>query len=631
MQKILLINKKLRNKLKIQNNGFTLIELLGVIILLAIISLIATPIILNVVNDAQESVDMSTAQLIVNSGHNYYAASLFDEAKKMKIDNLADVYNEIEMTNKPTTGQLYVNSNNQISMAVVINDKCYKKNFIGDVEIISTSECDLGFIGQDEIAPTISQEVINTSANSNDWYKEDLYIQVSVTDNESGVAGYKRCMGTSECTPDNTIYNVSNQIYINTESDSNYVCVIGVDNYGNESDKECVIYKLDKTVPIAGTANFTGTLGTNDWYTTDVTIDVLDGSDNLSGHDSTISNLANITSNTTGTTITITTTDLAGNTSSRDYVIKVDKDSPSLVAQDDVVEITEGDSNEVSNYFNVSYSISGGSISCTPTNTSSLEVGSQMLSCTATGGNSLTTTATKQITVKINLPESISFAEDSWETISELVKAGVAEENYNVGDTKEVVVSGYGTFTVRIANILSPSECTNSNFSQTACGFVVEFVDIITERGMNSTMTSSGGWPASSMHTFVNNTIYNALPSDLRDVIIDTKVYGSSSLISTDKLYLLSAKEVWGKDGTSNTMSDSIDNYTRQLDYYKNLGVTTSRYSGAVKTYNGSNNEWWLRSMSGLANFFYFVETNGKGSNGNANASFGVAPAFRIG
>ena len=35
--------------------------------------------------------------------------------------------------------------------------------------------------------------------------------------------------------------------------------------------------------------------------------------------------------------------------------------------------------------------------------------------------------------------------------------------------------------------------------------------------------------------------------------------------------------------------------------------------------------------MSGLANFFYFVETNGKGSNGNANASFGVAPAFRIG
>ena len=156
--------------------GFTLIELLGVIILLAIISLMATPIILNVVNDAQESADMTTAQLIVSSGHNYYAASLFDEAKKMKIDNLADVYNEIEMTNKPTTGQLYVNNNDQVAMAVIINNKCYKKNFLGDIEIVGTSECDLGFVGQDEVAPTISQEVINTTINSNDWYKEDIYI-----------------------------------------------------------------------------------------------------------------------------------------------------------------------------------------------------------------------------------------------------------------------------------------------------------------------------------------------------------------------------------------------------------------------------------------------------------------------
>ncbi len=45
--------------------GFTLIELLAVIIILAIVALIATPIILDVIADAQKSAAKSEAQLIV--------------------------------------------------------------------------------------------------------------------------------------------------------------------------------------------------------------------------------------------------------------------------------------------------------------------------------------------------------------------------------------------------------------------------------------------------------------------------------------------------------------------------------------------------------------------------------------
>ena len=44
--------------------GFTLIELLAVIIILAIIALIATPIILNVVEDARISAGKSETQMI---------------------------------------------------------------------------------------------------------------------------------------------------------------------------------------------------------------------------------------------------------------------------------------------------------------------------------------------------------------------------------------------------------------------------------------------------------------------------------------------------------------------------------------------------------------------------------------
>lgn len=47
-----------------RNKGFTLIELLAVIVILAIIALIATPIILGIINDARESAKTRSAELV---------------------------------------------------------------------------------------------------------------------------------------------------------------------------------------------------------------------------------------------------------------------------------------------------------------------------------------------------------------------------------------------------------------------------------------------------------------------------------------------------------------------------------------------------------------------------------------
>ncbi len=236
-------------------------------------------------------------------------------------------------------------------------------------------------------------------------------------------------------------------------------------------------------------------------------------------------------------------------------------------------------------------------------------------------------------------PSSASFALDSWDTIAEMVRTGKALEVYNVGDTKEVTVDGYTngdetTFTVRIANMSTPEQCNNDVFSQTACGFVIEFVDIITTHNMNSTSTNVGGWPASEMYSFVNNDIYNALPSDLRNIILDTYTVSghgpsdSSNFTSIDKLYLLSIMEVWGRNdyGTAETG-------TRQLDYYNSNNVTAENYSGAIKTYQGSANPWWLRSADEeMSRTFAAVNESGNLSvSGVFLLDPGVAPAFRIG
>ncbi len=108
------------------------------------------------------------------------------------------------------------------------------------------------------------------------------------------------------------------------------------------------------------------------------------------------------------------------------------------------------------------------------------------------------------------------FATDSWSTIIAKVKAGNGSE-YAVGSTKEVDLgTTYGTHTLRVANTSTPSECSGTGFSQSACGFVLEFVDIITLHKMNDTAINVGGWPATSMRTFVNNDIYNAIPDEIK-------------------------------------------------------------------------------------------------------------------
>ena len=139
-----------------------------------------------------------------------------------------------------------------------------------------------------------------------------------------------------------------------------------------------------------------------------------------------------------------------------------------------------------------------------------------------------------------------SFTDDSWDTIASAVKSGTYP--YQVGDTKTVDMGSLGTHTVRVANT---SSCTNGETSETACGFVVEFADIISNQFMNSTNTNVGGWPASAVRTYVNTRIYNALPSDLQNVIATTTVVsghgstsGEANFTSSDKLYPLSTKEV---------------------------------------------------------------------------------------
>ena len=250
--------------------------------------------------------------------------------------------------------------------------------------------------------------------------------------------------------------------------------------------------------------------------------------------------------------------------------------------------------------------------------------------------NNLSDLTTDKITEgKCEETSSKNFSTDDWETIIDAIREGNGSE-YAVGSTKEVNLGTYGTHTLRVANTSTPSECSGTGFSQSACGFVLEFADIITDHKMNDTNTNVGGWPATSMRTFVNNDIYNAIPSELRSAIIDTTVVsghgstsGETNFTSTDKLYLLAPKEIYTD---FNDTDDTAKDLTRTLDYYKAQGVTTRNHSEAKKK-NGTNADWWwLRAArSNANNNFYYVSSIGSYTNNIADDTNGVSPAFRIG
>ena len=245
--------------------------------------------------------------------------------------------------------------------------------------------------------------------------------------------------------------------------------------------------------------------------------------------------------------------------------------------------------------------------------------------------------AVERDTLGEHIPEPVSFTSDSWKTIQKAVQTGNTSK-YNVGDTKEVDLGELGTHTVRIAN---KSACTTET-SETACGFVVEFVDMIaTSENYAEQGANRGGWISSQIRAYLNRKWLKSFPTDLQQVIATTKVIsghgptaGETNFENQDKLYLLSSEEIYSDfSSSSNSQHDTSVGTSKQLDYYKNQGVTTSNYAGAIKQYNGSNKGWWLRTADAKYDIMFLSVDEAGGFrlyDFVALVDFGVSPAFRI-
>ncbi|MBQ3307462.1 MAG: hypothetical protein IJG68_04645 [Bacilli bacterium] len=234
------------------------------------------------------------------------------------------------------------------------------------------------------------------------------------------------------------------------------------------------------------------------------------------------------------------------------------------------------------------------------------------------------------------------FVSGTWDQIVDAYNSGAIsslQATMEAGTTREVQLdmdnNGIPETTahLRIANLSTPSECSSSGFSQTACGFVIEFADIINDYEIHSSFTTEGGWSTSKMRTYLNDTsssisIINSFPDVLKNKIIDTNVVSSTESVFTtiDKLYLLHFFEIYGSAADSDNLTL---NELRQLDYYNSVPVTKTKWAGAIKKKNDVNSVWWTRTYSDSSRFMIVGSTGYRGF-AYTNQKYGVSPAFRL-
>ena len=561
-----------------KEKGFTLIELLAIIVILAIIAVITVPLILDIIDNAKE-------KSVIDSAYGYKKAIDQYYVSKMMADNSYEVKDdEYEISIYKNDGLTVSGEEPKDGWVKVVNGTVTDFSFlIGDYVVTYNAETNsIEAVKGTEPALTPKMQI----------KKEAKEAALEIVNNQTGTTGVTditegwvafinntlKAYSVSVTVSDKTfIVTDNNVVYENNEITSNNAVAIEGTEVASKSIGEQVI----RTEAATEVSNYITAL--------------------LS--DSTISAY---TKDTGKKVSEISTPTAPTGIDSNSWIFF--KKETSVTAPDYSIKITKG------GYSFVINSVDG------------------TVSDHIYNGELLTQ----------KLPPS--FATDSWATIKANLTAN--RNAYDIGETKEVVIDNE-SYTVRLANTSSCPNNWPTTASQTTCGVVIEFIDTIKDstnnnedgHAMNLSNTNVGGWPASSMRSYLNETLLNKLPEELKasGMILDTSVVsghgstsGETNFISTDKLYLLSYVEVWGSNHDYDTVKlvdGTITDGTRQLQYYGSTGSTRIK-----NTTEGSAKKWWLRSAySGTTAAFLSVNTSGNvyiyGSAGNRN---GVAPAFRI-
>lgn len=204
---------------------------------------------------------------------------------------------------------------------------------------------------------------------------------------------------------------------------------------------------------------------------------------------------------------------------------------------------------------------------------------------------------------------------DSWDEIFQAEDNDTYKTKYSVGDTKYLVIGGTYVLMQIIAfdrDILSSDGTSTAKITWLAKGASFMFP-------MNFTSDFTGGWANCECRKFLNDTIYNQIPENVRGKILavnktyTSTIYVADTATVSDKLWIPSEREIIGNRETSGITY--TDFFSDSLSRTKVMGLTETNYS------------WQLRSIYNSTGYS-FINTSGSTGYGGATIVQGIVLGF---
>lgn len=180
----------------------------------------------------------------------------------------------------------------------------------------------------DSTPPTVNAVTVPaTPDGANGWFISNPTVNFTAQDEADG-SGVKEIAYALDGGATVTTAGGSASTTVTTEG-THAFSYLARDNAGNASASQALSVKLDKTAPAAAPAVTAGTAGANGWYTTAVTVS-WNWSDGVSGLNAASCPSTSTSSGQGAITLTATCQDLAGNSGSASYAVKVDTAGPAV-------------------------------------------------------------------------------------------------------------------------------------------------------------------------------------------------------------------------------------------------------------------------------------------------------------
>ena len=224
-----------------------------------------------------------------------------------------------------------------------------------------------------------------------------------------------------------------------------------------------------------------------------------------------------------------------------------------------------------------------------------------------------------EVTDTVNEEETVrGTISDSWEEIIAAGEDGTYIDKYQIGDTKELDLGEEGVIEMELV-AFDADELADGSGKAHMTWIAKNLLNTIHVMNVGG---NEGGWPASYMCVWLQDSILPLFPDTVRSNIKEVKKYSYSysdkgTISSSDKIWIPSRREVFGED---NSYEDSGPEYLTAF----------SDAASRIKRRAGEPYWWWLRSASINYDYKFGIVANdgsSRGSNGAYNRD-GVAVGF---